>query len=161
MLQHTASPRPETAAAAARHAPGISVAFWCERVTYGPRDVLGTADVLRHAVGTPAEAMRQIRQAVHARASALPPIERNRALSWTDDGGAQSAAAALHRREPCAFSLSHQDSWIEWSVHPFLVFDVSTTALLPLAATPRCPRGVTQQRPEERRAVPGRPADPS
>ncbi|MEU3184680.1 hypothetical protein ABZ707_10760 [Streptomyces sp. NPDC006923] len=47
-------------------------------------------------------------------------------------GGCVGAIAALHRGEPCGFSLSRRTDWIEWSVRPFLVFDVNDKALLPV-----------------------------
>ncbi|MFE2375071.1 hypothetical protein [Streptomyces sp. NPDC059398] len=97
-------------------------AFWCERITYRTMDADDVADVARYATNAPAEAIRRIRADVRALAHSLPPIERHRALSWVDGGGCVGAMGALHRGEPCGFSLSHRGRWIEWSVHPYLEF---------------------------------------
>ncbi|MFJ5682278.1 hypothetical protein [Streptomyces sp. NPDC093099] len=93
-------------------------AFWCERVTYSSLAVGGVADASHHVAPTPAEAISAIRGAVRDLAATLPPIERKRALSWVDGGGCIGAVGALHRGEPCGFSLSHRGFWTEWTVHP-------------------------------------------
>ncbi|MDX3853249.1 hypothetical protein [Streptomyces sp. AK02-01A] len=108
----------------------VSRAFWCEQVTYTSMDADAIAVVSRYSAASPAEAVRSVRVAVRALAFALPPIERHRALSWAEGGGCVGAIAALHRGEPCGFSLSRRTDWIEWSVRPFLVFDVNDKALL-------------------------------
>jgi hypothetical protein len=121
-----------------RFAPSASHAFWCERITYSSLIAGDIADVARHSASNPAEAIRSIRVAVRTLASALPPIERHRALSWTDEGGCLGAIAALHRGEPCGFSVSSGRNWVEWTVRPFLDFRVSDEALLPILPPPSC-----------------------
>ncbi|WP_328377692.1 hypothetical protein OHB13_17080 [Streptomyces sp. NBC_00440] len=107
-------------------------AFWCERITYCTMGADDVADVARYAATAPAEAIRRIRADVRELAHALPPIERHRALSWVDGGGCVGAIGALHRGEPCGFSLSHRGRWIEWSVRPYLEFRVDGGALIPV-----------------------------
>ncbi|WP_405797569.1 hypothetical protein [Streptomyces sp. NBC_01506] len=109
-------------------------AFWCERVVYESFDPDSGADISRCSMPTPAEAIHAIRLDVRALMDMLAPIERERALSWTGHGGSVGAVAALHRGEPCGFSLSSEGRWVEWTVRPYLVFDVHHTSLLPRAS---------------------------
>ncbi|WP_406138465.1 hypothetical protein [Streptomyces sp. NBC_01089] len=117
-------------------APHPTLAFWCERITYRTLDADDVADVSRYATTAPAEAIRRIRAEVRALAYALPPIERHRALSWVDGGGCVGAMGALHRGEPCGFSLSHQGRWTEWSVRPYLEFLPDGRAPIPVCGCP-------------------------
>ncbi|MFI5758989.1 hypothetical protein [Streptomyces sp. NPDC051569] len=116
----------------------LSIAYWCERVTYRSMDAGGIADVARYSVARPADAVRSVRVDVRALAAELSPTERHRALSWVEGAGCVGAVAALHRGEPCGFSLSHRDRWIEWTVRPFSTFEASREALLPLLPTTGC-----------------------
>ncbi|MCT2545693.1 hypothetical protein [Streptomyces atratus] len=100
--------------------PSATRVFWYERVTYRTMEADEIADVSRHMALDAAEAIRLIRLDVRALAAELPPMERHRALSWVDGGGCVGAIGALHRGEPCGFSLSHRDAWIEWTVRPQL-----------------------------------------
>lgn len=104
-------------------APGAEVApaahaFWCERVTFRTIEADEIAEVRRTSAPRPSDAIRQIRVDVRSLAPELPPLERHRALSWVDGGGCIGALGALHRGEPCGFSLSHRGTWIEWTVRP-------------------------------------------
>ncbi|WP_405686384.1 hypothetical protein OG204_20665 [Streptomyces sp. NBC_01387] len=110
----------------------VTPAFWCERVTYRTMEADKIAEASRRSVTEPAEAIRRIRADVHELAHTLPPMERHRALSWVDGGGCVGAIAALHRGEPCGFSLSHRGAWTEWTVRPYLAFRVRGEALLPV-----------------------------
>ncbi|MER5359195.1 hypothetical protein [Streptomyces sp. NPDC002785] len=110
----------------------VTTAYWCERVTYRSMEADEVADVSRSTAADPAEAVRRIRSAVRDLASVLVPIERYRALSWVDGGGCIGAMGALHRGEPCGFSLSHRGTWIEWTVRPYLVIRVGGRHLLPV-----------------------------
>ncbi|WP_405779239.1 hypothetical protein [Streptomyces sp. NBC_00859] len=107
-------------------------AFWCERITYRTLDADDPADAERYAVRAPADAVRRIRADVRELASTLPHVERHRALSWVDGGGCVGAMGALHRGEPCGFSLSHERGWTEWTVRPYLDFSVEGGLLLPI-----------------------------
>ncbi|MET9484819.1 hypothetical protein [Streptomyces sp. NPDC006638] len=121
--------------------PSATRAFWCEQTTYDSLHGDDISQISRHSATNPAEAIRHIRVTVRSLASALPPIERHRALSWIDDGGCLGAIAALHRNEPCGFSLSYQEQWIEWTVHPYLRFDVAEELrlrLVPLSPSLAC-----------------------
>lgn len=109
-------------------------AFWCERVVYETLDADSRAHISRCSMPTPAEAIRAIRVDVRALVEELPPVERDRALRWTGCGGSVGALGALHRGEPCGFSLSGEGRWIEWTVRPYPVFDVRGPSLLPRAA---------------------------
>ncbi|MCX5341983.1 hypothetical protein [Streptomyces atratus] len=75
----------------------VTAAFWCERVTYRSIEADEVGDVSRSTAADPAEAIRRIRSAVRDLASVVPPIERQRALSWVDGGGCVGAMGALHR----------------------------------------------------------------
>lgn len=107
-------------------------AFWCERVTYRTIEAEDIADVRRASTRRAADAIRQIRVDVRSLAPELPPMERHRALSWVDGGGCISALGALHRGQPCGFSLSHRGTWIEWAVLPYLVLQVGGRTRLPV-----------------------------
>ncbi|RPK74607.1 hypothetical protein [Streptomyces sp. ADI95-17] len=100
--------------------PSAARVFRCERVTYRTMEADEITEVSRHMALDPAEAIRFIRLNVRALAADLPPMERHRALSWVDGGGCVGAVGALHRGEPCGFSLSHRGAWIEWTVRPQL-----------------------------------------
>ncbi|MFB7917906.1 hypothetical protein [Streptomyces sp. NPDC056061] len=86
----------------------------------------------QHTVTDAAEAIRGIRRAVRDLACVLPRAERDHALSWVDGDGGIGALGALHRDEPCGFSLNHRGRRIEWTVHPYFGFPVDAEALLPL-----------------------------
>ncbi|WP_405615968.1 hypothetical protein OG292_21960 [Streptomyces sp. NBC_01511] len=108
-------------------------AFWCERVVYESFEPDSRARAHTHisrcSMPTPAEAVHAIRVDVRALTDRLAPVERERALSWTGYGGSVGAVAALYRGEPCGFSLSSGGRWIEWTVRPYLVFDVGHASL--------------------------------
>lgn len=111
-------------------------------------------EVLRHSPATdfvpepidlrvlpgPREAIRIIR--VQLRAShvlGLTPRETARALYWADQGGWVQALGALHRGEPCGFTLLlRKGRHIEWHVRPLLHLTLTPSA--PLSA--RCRRSV-------------------
>ncbi|TWG04651.1 hypothetical protein FHX80_113120 [Streptomyces brevispora] len=116
---------PEPAAPAAQ-------AFWCERVTFRTIEADEIAEVRRSSTPRPADAIRQIRVDVRSLAPELPPLERHRALSWVDGGGCIGALGALHRGEPCGFSLSHRGTWIEWTVRPYAAIHVGGRTRLPV-----------------------------
>lgn len=92
--------------------------FWYERIRSRS---LTDSDVLSaeyHATTNPAEAVRRVRVEVRTLVSALPTQEIFRAVAWADGDGCIGAMAALHRGEPCGFSLSTHDAWIEWTIRP-------------------------------------------
>lgn len=94
--------------------------FWYERIRYRS---LPDSDVLSaayYATTNPAQAIRRIRVEVRTLVSVLPTKEMLRALAWVEGDGCIGAVGALHRGEPCGFSLSTHDAWIEWTVRPVL-----------------------------------------
>ncbi|MET9921706.1 hypothetical protein ABZZ04_32215 [Streptomyces sp. NPDC006435] len=111
--------------------PSATRVFWCERVTYRTMEADEIAEVSRHMALDPAEAIRFIRLNVRALTAGLHPLERHRALSWVDGGGCVGAIGALHRGEPCGFSLSCGDAWIEWTVRPGFNFPAVAEDLPP------------------------------
>jgi len=115
-----------------RPAVKIRRAFWCEHTSY-ETDFNINKRPERYVVDTPAEAIRKIRVTVRRLAQTLPPVEQHRALNWTDAGGCLQAVGALHRGEPCGFSISSDRTWVEWTVRPFDRFLVPDELLLPLA----------------------------
>lgn len=87
--------------------------FWFERIrccTLTDSDDLSAG---YYATSNPAQAIRKIRVEVRTLVSALPTQEIFRAVAWADGDGCIGAIAALHRGEPCGFSLSTHDAWIE------------------------------------------------
>ncbi|AQU68292.1 hypothetical protein [Streptomyces niveus] len=123
MHQPAASPCPES-----------EIRYWYEHIAYRSLTAAGSEidKIERHSARTPAEAIRQIRLSVRALTATLPPEELRRALSWAEGGGCVGAVAALHRGEPCGFSLSHHRAWLEWTVHPYYAFHTPETRQLPL-----------------------------
>jgi hypothetical protein len=122
--------------------------FHYEQVTYGVLDVEGATDVVSRAYTNPAEAVRTVRAAVRALATTLPAAERRRALHWVEHGGSLGALAALHRGEPCGFSLSHRERWIEWTIHPLPRAAAPAQVPDAEAGTGPLPRRPAAQRPE-------------
>ncbi|MFC8825062.1 hypothetical protein ACFT9I_06845 [Streptomyces sp. NPDC057137] len=92
---------------------------------YETLDADSRTDISRCSMPNPAEAIRAIRVDVRALMDTLAAVERDRALRWTGYGGSVGAVAALHRGEPCGFSLSSEGRWIEWTVRPYPVLDAS------------------------------------
>lgn len=108
-----------------------STAFWCERIVFETLDADSRPHVSRCSRSDPGEAVHAIRVDVRALVGELSPAERVRALRWTGPGACVGAVAALYRGEPCGFSLSGSGGrWFEWTVRPYLVFDVSDPLLL-------------------------------
>jgi hypothetical protein len=122
-------------------APTIVVrrAFWCEH-TVSEADLKIKGRPERESVSTPGEAIRKIRMSVRRLAPTLPSFEQERALNWTDSGGCLQATGALHRGEPCGFSISSHGTWYEWTVRPFDQFLVPAELLLPLVPVHSAPR---------------------
>ncbi|MFC9603598.1 hypothetical protein ACFTTN_09040 [Streptomyces niveus] len=106
-------------------------AFWCERVVYETLDSDSRTHISRCSMPNPAEAIRAIRVDVRALTDTLARVERDRALRWTGCGGSVGAVAALHRGEPCGFSLSSEGRWIEWTVSPYPDSGVSDASSRP------------------------------
>lgn len=104
-------------------------AFWCQRVVYETLDADSRPHISCCSMPNPGEAVHAIRVDVRALVEKLPRVERERALRWTGPGGSVGAVAALHRGEPCGFSLSSEGRWIEWTVRPYLVFDATRASL--------------------------------
>lgn len=138
---------------AASPCPDTETRYWWERVTYRSLTATGLdiKKVERRSVDTPAEAIRQIRASVDALTATLPPKERTRALSWADGGGWVGAIGALHRGEPCGFSLSNRGAWVEWTVQPYPVFRAPETRQLPLL--PACAPGDLEDDAQSRSSI--------
>ncbi|WP_405616983.1 hypothetical protein OG292_24985 [Streptomyces sp. NBC_01511] len=119
---------------AASPCPDTEIRYWYEHVTYRSLTAAGSdvERIERRSTRTPAEAIRQIRSSVRTLMCTLPPKERQRALSWAEGGGCVGAVAALHRGEPCGFSLSHHRTWLEWTVRPYHAFHTPDARQLPL-----------------------------
>lgn len=126
--------------------------FWCERLAYRSLTANDVVSAAYYATTNPAQGVRKIRVAVRALVSALPTREMARAFEWTDGPGCLGAIAALHRGEPCGFSLSSHDGWVEWTIRP-----VKFLPLVHLDPFSECPRLVRQA---ELSAAPLVPASP-
>ncbi len=121
--------------------------FWYERVSYRS---LASADVLTAAyfsTTNPAQAVRKVRVEVRTLASALPTQEMIRALSWADGDGCIAAIAALHRGEPCGFSLNTHDAWVEWTIRPVTFLSLASSGPFDV-----CPRPGWQLEPVSSRS---------
>ncbi|MCX4675059.1 hypothetical protein OG413_06925 [Streptomyces sp. NBC_01433] len=106
------------------HTPPIEArvehGFRLDVLRYGPATGFVPEPVDLRILACPREAVRVIR--VQLRAShvlGLTPRETARALHWADQGGWVQALGALHRDEPCGFTLLlRRGRHIEWSVRP-------------------------------------------
>lgn len=108
--------------------------FWCERIAYRSLSADAIESVATYGTTNPAQAVRKIRLDVRMLVSALPPREMARAFDWTDEGGCLGAVAALHRGEPCGFSLNAHDVWVEWTVRPVVFLALADSG--PAASCP-------------------------
>ncbi len=112
--------------------------FRFEVIRYSPATDFVPEPVDLRVLPGPREAIRAIR--VQLRAShvlGLTPREAGRALYWADQGGWVQALGALHRGEPCGFTLPlRKERHIEWHVRPLL--HLTLTPATPLSA--RCRR---------------------
>lgn len=108
--------------------------FWCERSTRwcpsadGVEETGGFDAVHGCRAADAARAVRIVRADVRALVSALPPAERARVVTAVDEHGRVGALAALHRGEPCGFSLDSEDIGVEWSVLPVVFLALAGTA---------------------------------
>ncbi|WP_371630237.1 hypothetical protein OG892_23810 [Streptomyces sp. NBC_00341] len=109
---------PQAAPAEAR----VERGFRFEVLRYSPATNFVPEPVDLRVLPGPREAIRVIR--VQLRAShvlGLNPREAARALYWADQGGWVQALGALHRGEPCGFTLLLREGrHIEWHVRPLL-----------------------------------------
>lgn len=100
----------------------VARGFRFEVLRYGPATGFVPEPVDLRVLVSPREAIRVIR--VQLRAShvlGLTPHEAARALYWADQGGWVQALGALHRGEPCGFTLLlRKGRHIEWHVRPVL-----------------------------------------
>lgn len=101
--------------------------FWYERIRYRSLTDCDVLSAAYYATTNPDQAVRGIRVEVRTLVSALPTQEIFRALAWADGDGCLGAVAALHRGEPCGFSLSTHDAWIEWTVRPALFLSLASS----------------------------------
>lgn len=127
------SPRPTSVEAR------VQRGFRFEVLRYGPATGFVPEPVDLRVLPGPREAIRVIR--VQLRAShvlGLTPREAARALYWADQGGWVQALGALHRGEPCGFTLLlRKGRHIEWHVRP-----LPHLTLTPPALSARCRRSV-------------------
>ncbi|MFI6861830.1 hypothetical protein ACIBKZ_18345 [Streptomyces sp. NPDC050421] len=117
---------PRTTPVEARVARG----FRFEVLRYSPATGFVPEPVDLRILPGPREAIRIIR--VQLRAShvlGLTPRETARALYWADQGGWAQALGALHRGEPCGFTLLlRKGRHIEWHVRPLLHLTLTPAA---------------------------------
>ncbi|MFI5745792.1 hypothetical protein ACIBBE_07645 [Streptomyces sp. NPDC051644] len=95
-------------------------------------------------LATPQEAVRAIR--VQLRANhlfGLTPRELIRAHYWSDQGGWVQALGALHRGEPCGFTLMLRGGrHIEWHVRPLTYVSLDARTHHRLAPLPVAQKSV-------------------
>ncbi|MEU9458560.1 hypothetical protein [Streptomyces sp. NPDC048312] len=100
--------------------PAVERGYRFEALRYGPATGFVPEPVVLRIMATPQEAVRAIR--VQLRANhlfGLTPRELIRAHHWADRGGWVQALGALHRGEPCGFTLLLRGGrHIEWHVRP-------------------------------------------
>ncbi|MCT2542720.1 hypothetical protein [Streptomyces atratus] len=122
--------------------PVVERGYRFEALRYGPATDFVPEPVDLRIMATPQEAVRAIR--VRLRANhlfGLTPRELIRAHHWADQGGWVQALGALHRGEPCGFTLLLRGGrHIEWHVRPL------TYVSLDACTHPRpAPRPVAQK----------------
>ncbi|WP_411079953.1 hypothetical protein [Streptomyces sp. cmx-18-6] len=109
--------------------------FRFEVLRYGPATGFVPEPVDLRVLPNPRDAIRVIR--VQLRAShvlGLAPREAGRALYWAEQGGWVQALGALHRGEPCGFTLMlRKGRHIEWSVRPLTYLALSVPSPHPHA----------------------------
>jgi hypothetical protein len=100
--------------------PVVEHGYRFEALRYGPATDFTPEPMDLRIVATPQAAIRSIR--VQLRANhlfGLTPRELVRALHWSEHGGWVQALGALHRGEPCGFTLLLRGGrHIEWHVRP-------------------------------------------
>lgn len=98
----------------------VEQGFRFEVLRYGPATGFVPEPVDLRVLPSPRDVIRVIR--VQLRAShvlGLAPHETAKALYWADQGGWVQALGALHRGEPCGFTLMlRRGRHVEWSVRP-------------------------------------------
>ncbi|MFF8613943.1 hypothetical protein [Streptomyces sp. NPDC015350] len=100
--------------------PAVEHGYRFEALRYGPATGFVPEPIDLRVLATPQEAVRAIR--VQLRTNhlfGLTPRELIRAHHWADQGGWVQALGALHRGEPCGFTLVLRGGrHIEWHVRP-------------------------------------------
>ncbi|MGW2087781.1 hypothetical protein [Streptomyces sp. NPDC001880] len=100
--------------------PAVERGYRFEALRYGPATGFVPEPIDLRILTTPQEAIRAIR--IQLRANhlfGLTPRELIRAHYWSDQGGWVQALGALHRGEPCGFTLMLRGGrHIEWHVRP-------------------------------------------
>lgn len=100
--------------------PVVEHGYRFAALRYGPATGFVPEPIVLRITDTPQEAIRAVR--IQLRANhlfGLTPRELTRALHWSDQGGWVQALAALHRGEPCGFTLMLRGGrHIEWRVRP-------------------------------------------
>lgn len=91
--------------------------YRCECTTYTPAALNGAAIVAVLDATTPAQAVRWIRVAVRTLASSLEPLAAQHAWEWITDGY-RDALEALDHGHPCAFTITHADTRVQWTARP-------------------------------------------
>ncbi|MFB8034401.1 hypothetical protein ACFC5Z_15975 [Streptomyces sp. NPDC056004] len=119
--------------------PAVEHGFRFEALRYGPATGFVPEPIDLRVLATPREAVRAIR--VQLRANhlfGLTPRELIRAHHWADQGGWVQALGALHRGEPCGFSLMLRGGrHIEWHVRPLTYVSLGACTAAPPHPAPR------------------------
>ena len=91
--------------------------YWCECWTQSP--TTGSRPVLLASIeaDTPRQAIGWIRTTLRTIALSLEAEARTQAWDWITTGH-RTAVRDLPRGEPCAFTISHGATLIEWTARP-------------------------------------------
>ncbi|MER5363078.1 hypothetical protein [Streptomyces sp. NPDC002785] len=118
--------------------PVLDHGYRFEALRFGPATGFTPEPIDLRIMATPQEAIRAIR--VQLRANhlfGLTPRELVRAHHWADKGGWVQALGALHRGEPCGFTLLLRGGrHIEWHVRPVTYVSLDTHGVPNPASAP-------------------------
>ncbi|MFF9568369.1 hypothetical protein [Streptomyces sp. NPDC014685] len=125
-----------------------------EALRYGPATGFVPEPIDLRVLATPQEAVRALR--VQLRTNhlfGLTPRELIRAHHWSDRGGWVQALGALHRGEPCGFTLMLRGGrHLEWHIRPLTYVSLGThlTGAPPPPFAPSSPLPTAPHRTEIR-----------
>ncbi|MEU6920892.1 hypothetical protein [Streptomyces sp. NPDC046631] len=118
--------------------PVVERGYRFEALRYGPATGFVPEPIDLRIMATPQEAVRAIR--VQLRTNhlfGLTPRELIRAHHWADQGGWVQALGALHRGEPCGFTLVLRGGrHLEWHVRPLTYVSLDARPHHPPAPRP-------------------------
>ncbi|MCQ4044674.1 hypothetical protein ACFOSC_17980 [Streptantibioticus rubrisoli] len=99
--------------------PNTRRGYWCECWTASPVTSSAPELFASFEAVTATQAVRWICGVLRTIASALEPDAADRAWTWLTSGYV-AALDHLERAQPCAFTVTHASTRIEWTARPVL-----------------------------------------